>query len=137
MKVLSFFLLFSQALIVEEPSSEPRENNPANLVSLRTQASALRDQIHRIDKEEAAKLSAHGGGGGGGGSTRRGSSSSSSSQQQQQQQSSYGVAPPSRATEKHRKRLVELEAQLVLASPSLLFQVRDGAPTTGCTRKKN
>ena len=42
-------------MIVEEPSSEPRESHPANLVSLRTQASSLRDQILRIEKEEEVK----------------------------------------------------------------------------------
>jgi hypothetical protein len=31
-----------QALIVEEPSSEPRETKPANLVQLKTSTTALR-----------------------------------------------------------------------------------------------
>jgi hypothetical protein len=34
-----------QALIVEEPSSEPRETKPANLVQLKTSTTALRWSI--------------------------------------------------------------------------------------------
>ncbi len=34
-----------QLLIVEEPSNEPKENAPANLVALKTQTSSLRDQV--------------------------------------------------------------------------------------------
>ncbi len=105
-----------QCLIVEEPSSEPKENNPANLVSLRTQSASLRDQIYRIDKEEAGKVGGHSA------SVRK--SSTSSQQQQQQPQHMGSSPPPSKASEKFRKKLVELEAQLSLASPSLLFQVR-------------
>ena len=103
-----------QALIVEEPSSEPKESNPANLVALKTQTTALRDQIYRLEKEEEFKsgaggrrasgksVSGDGGGGGGGG----------------------GGVRHSKATEKPRKKLAEVEAQLLLASPGLVFQVR-------------
>merc|ERR1711902_190512 len=52
---LKWYIPLEHALIVEEPSSEPRESHPANLVSLRTQASSLRDQILRIEKEEEVK----------------------------------------------------------------------------------
>lgn len=52
---MSFKLLYFQALIVEDPSIEPRESNPANMVSLKTQASALRDQIYRIEKDDEWK----------------------------------------------------------------------------------
>jgi hypothetical protein len=38
------FIIF-QLLIVEEPSNEPKENAPANLVALKTQTSSLRDQV--------------------------------------------------------------------------------------------
>ena len=103
--LLFFSLPLIKALIVEEPSSEPRESHPANLVSLRTQAASLRDQIHRIEKEEEVKGTLN---------NRRSSSGS-------------GNAPGSvanlKATEKPRKKLAEVEAQLVLASPSLVFQV--------------
>lgn len=84
---------------MEEPSSEPRESHPANLVSLRTQASSLRDQIHRIEKEEEVKGTLN---------NRRTSNSSIANL---------------KATEKPRKKLAEVEAQLVLALPSLVFQV--------------
>ena len=61
-----------QALIVEEPSSEPKESNPANLVALKTQTTALRDQIYRLEKEEEFKS-------GGGGRRASGKSLTSSS----------------------------------------------------------
>ena len=100
--------IFLQALIVETPSSEPKESSPANLVALKTQTSELRDQIRRIEKDEDFKHS-----------SRRSISVASG------QAGSGGPTHPAalKATEKHRKKLAELEAQLVLASPSLLFQV--------------
>ena len=101
---------FFQALIVEEPSSEPRESSPANLVALKTQATALRDQIYRLEREEEFKS--------GGG--RRASASSTSNG------GSGSVMRQSKATEKPRKKLAEVEAQLLLASPGLVFQVRRG-----------
>ena len=100
-----------QALIVEEPSSEPRESSPANLVALKTQATALRDQIYRLEREEEFKS--------GGG--RRASASSTSNG------GGSGSVRQSKATEKPRKKLAEVEAQLLLASPGLVFQVRRGA----------
>ena len=104
-----FLLLFGliKALIVEEPSSEPKETHPANLVSLRTQASSLRDQILRVEKEEEVKGTLN---------NRRTSSNPSNSVTS----SSSGH---SKSTEKLRKKLAEVEAQLVLALPSLVFQV--------------
>ena len=91
-------------MIVEEPSSEPRESHPANLVSLRTQAASLRDQILRIEKEEEVK-----------GTLNSRSRSSTLS--------SDGKIAFTKATEKLRKKLAEVEANLVLASPNLVFQV--------------
>ena len=110
------FFIF-QAFIVEEPSSEPKESNPANLVSLKTQASALRDHIYRIEKEEELKGEAKG---------RRfsnlnsttgsiGADSLASSNQQ-----SFHT---SKASRKHREKLAVIEADIVLAAPQLLFQV--------------
>ena len=95
---------------MEEPSSEPRESSPANLVALKTQATALRDQIYRLEREEEFKS-------GGGG--RRASASSTSNGG-----SGGSVTRQSKATEKPRKKLAEVEAQLLLASPGLVFQVR-------------
>ena len=95
---------------MEEPSSEPRESSPANLVALKTQATALRDQIYRLEREEEFK--------GGGG--RRASASSTSNG------GGSGSVRQSKATEKPRKKLAEVEAQLLLASPGLVFQVRRG-----------
>ena len=99
-----------QALIVEEPSSEPRESSPANLVALKTAATALRDQIYRLEREEEFKS--------GGG--RRASASSTSNGGG----SGGSAMRQSKATEKPRKKLAEVEAQLLLASPGLVFQVR-------------
>merc|ERR1719210_745890 len=105
---LKWYIPLEHALIVEEPSSEPKESHPANLVSLRTQASSLRDQIHRIEKEEQVKGTLN---------SRSKNSNSSSSLQSNQ------IPANLKATEKHRKKLAEVEAQLVLASPTLVFQV--------------
>ena len=77
-------------MIVEEPSSEPRETKPANLVALKTAASSLRDTIMQAERDEEWRGKGRGGG---------------------------------KNMDKHRKNLAELEAQLVLASPHLLFQV--------------
>ena len=79
-----------QILIVEEPSSEPKETRPANLVALKTGASTLRDNIMQAEKEEEWRGRGRGG---------------------------------AKNIEKLRRNLAELEAQLVLASPHLLFQV--------------
>ena len=106
-KLITAPLRFFQALIVEEPSSEPRESSPANLVALKTQATALRDQIYRLEREDEFK---NGG--------RRASASSTSNG------GGGSVTRQSKATEKPRKKLAEVEAQLLLASPGLVFQVR-------------
>ena len=41
-------MMLLQVLIVEEPSSEPKETKPANLVMLKTAASSLRDSIVQV-----------------------------------------------------------------------------------------
>ena len=106
-RVIKPFICWFQALIVEEPSSEPRESHPANLVSLRTQAASLRDQILRTEKEEEVKGTLN---------SRRSNISDGGKV--------TSVAAFSKATEKLRKKLAEVEANLVLASPNLVFQVR-------------
>ena len=110
---------------MEEPSSEPRESGPANLVALKTQATALRDQIYRLEKEEEFKS----GGGGAGGRRASGKSVSGDG--------GGGGVRHSKATEKPRKKLAEVEAQLLLASPGLVFQVRrEMSEIKGGRRKK-
>ena len=104
-----------KALIVEEPASEPREPHPANLVSLRTAAAALRDQIHRIEKEEEVKGTLN--------NRRTSGGSGSSSNLPGSTAGGQNSTANLKATEKPRKKLAEVEAQLVLASPSLVFQV--------------
>ncbi|XP_042866955.1 breakpoint cluster region protein-like isoform X3 [Penaeus japonicus] len=66
-----------------------KESNPPNLVSLKSQASTIRDQLRRIDNMGEK------------GATRMNQA----------------------RNEKHRKKLAELEAQLVLASPNLPFRI--------------
>ena len=105
---------------MEEPSSEPKESSPANLVALKTQTTALRDQIYRLEREEEFKS----GGGGGGGRRASGKSVASSAGDGGGVARNSSVLQPSKATEKLRKKLAEVEAQLLLASPSLVFQVR-------------
>merc|ERR1719410_116952 len=87
---LKWYIPLSEILIVEEPSIEPKENKPANIVALKTSASSLRDVIMQAEKEEEWRGKGRGGG---------------------------------KNIEKLRRQLAELEAQLVLASPHLLFQV--------------
>ena len=111
-----------QALIVEEPSSEPKESSPANLVALKTQTTALRDQIYRLEKEEEFKS-------GGGGRRASGKSLSSGDV-------GGGGVRHSKATEKPRKKLAEVEAQLLLASPGLVFQVREMSEIKGGRKKE-
>ncbi|TRY69534.1 hypothetical protein TCAL_12885 [Tigriopus californicus] len=60
-----------------------------------TQTTALRDQIYRLEKEDEWKG----------------------------RKSNHGSLGSSKSTVKYRKKLNELEAQLVLASPCLVFQV--------------
>ncbi|XP_043274295.1 active breakpoint cluster region-related protein isoform X2 [Venturia canescens] len=67
---------------------EPREASPANVVSLRSQACTVRDQILWEERNDEKR-------------TRLGG----------------------RVSEKNRKKLAELEAQLVLASPNLVLRV--------------
>ena len=86
---------------MEEPSSEPRETKPANLVALKTAACSLRDTISQSEKEEEWRGKGRSNG---------------------------------KNIDKHRRQLAELEAQLVLASPHLLFQVT--THSTSC-RDKN
>merc|ERR1719410_2912122 len=87
---LKWYIPLCEVLIVEEPSSEPKETRPANLVALKTAASSIRDNIMQAEKEEEWRGRGRGGG---------------------------------KNIEKLRRNLAELEAQLVLASPHLLFQV--------------
>ena len=119
--ILSILITF-QALIVEEPSSEPKESNPANLVSLKTHAAALRDQIYSIEKEEEMKGEAKSAG------NRRFSNVNSTTGSIGGESSVSGVHSmyhSSKASRKQRDKLAIIEADIVLAAPQLLFQVCD------------
>lgn len=84
---LKWYLPVSE-VTVSDDGVEPKETNPANVVSLRSQACTVRDQILWEEHNDEKK-------------NRVGS----------------------RCSEKNRKKLAELEAQLVLASPNLLLRV--------------
>ena len=104
-------------MIVEEPSTEPKESNPANLVSLKTQASALRDHIYRIEKEEEMK------GEGKPGHRRHSNLHSTTGSIGSDSLASNSQPFNSKASRKHREKLAVIEADIVLAAPQLLFQV--------------
>jgi len=90
---LKWYIPLPDIVIFEEPGVEPRESSPANLVALKSAASTVRDQLLWEEKGSSNN--------GGGGERQRRTSRS----------------------EKHRKKLADLEAQLVLASPNLIFRV--------------
>lgn len=69
-------------------SFEAKENNPVNLLLLKTQASTVRDLILAEDRDD-------------------------------KKHKSYS----SRSMDKYRKKLHDIEAQLVLASPNLIFRL--------------
>ena len=108
-------------MIVEEPSSEPKESNPANLVHLKTQASALRDQIYTIEKEEEMKGEAKSAG-----NNRRFSNMNSTTGSvggDSLVSGAQSLYHSSKASRKQRDKLAIIEADIVLAAPQLLFQV--------------
>lgn len=77
----------SAGTITSNNSNEGKETNPLNLLSLKSQASTVRDLILAEEQDKKNK--------------------------------SYG----SRSMDKYRKKLHDIEAQLVLASPNLLFRI--------------
>lgn len=84
---LKWYIPVAEAMVLED-GIEPRENSPANVVALRSQACTVRDQILWEERNDEKRI-------------RIGS----------------------RGTDKNRKKLAELEAQLVLASPNLVLRV--------------
>lgn len=78
-------------------SNEAKETNPVNLLSLKSQASTVRDLIL--------------------------------AEEQEKKQKSYG----SRSMDKYRKKLHDIEAQLVLASPNLVFRIGNKTTNKICT----
>lgn len=77
--------------------NDAKETNPVNLLSLKSQASTVRDLILAEEQEKKSK--------------------------------SYG----SRSMDKYRKKLHDIEAQLVLASPNLLFRIGNKTTNKICT----
>ena len=103
---LKWFISLHDILIIEGNSLEQfKETNPPNLVNLKSQAATVRDQLRRLETS-SDKTSQNNGSNGGSG----------------------GILHTSRV-DKLRKRLSELEAQLILASPCLPWRVgRRGVP---------
>ncbi|GLH12881.1 Rho GTPase-activating protein 100F [Gryllus bimaculatus] len=91
---LKWYIPLKDIVIFEEPVTEPRETCPANIVSLKSQACTVRDQILWDERNDDKR-------------TRLSSRS-----------------------EKQRKKLADLEAQLVLASPNLVFRVGNRSART-------
>lgn len=82
----------SASTITNPQGIEAKENNPSNLLQLKTQASTIRDLILAEEREDKKhKL--------------------------------YS----SRSIDKYRKKLYDIEAQLVLASPNLIFRLGNRA----------
>ncbi|KAF2368908.1 Dbl (DH) domain [Trinorchestia longiramus] len=99
---LKWFISLHDILIVAGSSQEQfKEANPPNLVSLKSQAATVRDQLRRLEGS-SEKPSGVGGG---------------------TQSSGGGGLLHNSRVDKLRKRLSELEAQLILASPSLPWWV--------------
>ncbi|XP_051154805.1 active breakpoint cluster region-related protein isoform X2 [Leptopilina boulardi] len=84
---LKWYIPVAEAMVLED-GIEPRENSPANVVALRSQACTVRDQILWEERNDEKRIRIGG-----------------------------------RGADKNRKKLAELEAQLVLASPNLVLRV--------------
>ncbi|CAG9770578.1 unnamed protein product [Ceutorhynchus assimilis] len=87
---LKWFIPVEDILILEETMANLHETSPSNIVSLKSQASNIRDQLRQEEKlnEEKHRLKS------------------------------------SRGSDKFRKRLIELESQLVLVSPNLVYRIK-------------
>uniref|UniRef100_A0A2M4B8T9 Putative rac gtpase-activating protein bcr/abr n=1 Tax=Anopheles marajoara TaxID=58244 RepID=A0A2M4B8T9_9DIPT len=103
---LKWFIPLRDILICEESANDSKEASPINIVQLKSQACTVRDQIMLDERDELGRR---------GGSSRLGGAPGGSS----------------RVGDKHRKKLADLEAQLVLASPNLVFKI--GNKATGKT----
>ncbi|GJQ70902.1 EG:23E12.2 [Trypoxylus dichotomus] len=76
-------------IVIEEPTTNPYEVSSSNIVSLKSQASNIRDQLRQEERNAEDKKIRLG-----------------------------------RSSEKYKKRLLELESQLVLVSPNLIFKLK-------------
>ncbi|KAK9882673.1 hypothetical protein WA026_022724 [Henosepilachna vigintioctopunctata] len=86
---LKWFIPVEDIAILEESTANLHEVPASNIVSLKSQASNVRDQLRQEEKSTEDKKIRLG-----------------------------------RGSEKFRKRLVELESQLVLVSPNLVFRIK-------------
>ncbi|XP_030760725.1 active breakpoint cluster region-related protein-like [Sitophilus oryzae] len=94
---LKWFIPVEDILILEETTANLHETSQSNIVSLKSQASNVRDQLRQEEKLNEEKHR----------------------------------SKLSRGSDKFRKRLVELESQLVLVSPNLVYRIKNR--TTGRT----
>ncbi|KAL1518040.1 hypothetical protein ABEB36_001726 [Hypothenemus hampei] len=88
---LKWFIPVEDVLILEETTANLHETSQLNIVTLKSQASNVRDQLRQEEKlnEEKHRLKS------------------------------------SRGSDKFRKRLIELESQLVLVSPNLVYRIQN------------
>ncbi|XP_050084439.1 active breakpoint cluster region-related protein isoform X2 [Anopheles aquasalis] len=105
---LKWFIPLRDILICEESANDSKEASPINIVQLKSQACTVRDQIMLDERDEMGRRS---------GSSRLGGAPGGSS----------------RVGDKHRKKLADLEAQLVLASPNLVFKIGNKATSKTMT----
>ncbi|ENN73158.1 hypothetical protein HUJ04_008948 [Dendroctonus ponderosae] len=86
---LKWFIPVEDVVILRETTANLHETSQSNIVSLKSQASNIRDQLRQEEKLNEEKH-----------------------------------LKSSRGSEKFRKRLIELESQLVLASPNLVYRIK-------------
>lgn len=53
---LKWYIPLSEIVIFEEPAVDPKESSPANIVSLKSQACNVRDQLLLEDKEDKVRM---------------------------------------------------------------------------------
>ncbi|XP_074032954.1 rho GTPase activating protein at 1A [Leptinotarsa decemlineata] len=86
---LKWFIPVEDIIMLEETTANLHEIASSNIVSLKSQASNVRDQLRQEDKANENR------------------------------------SKQSRGSDKFRKRLIELESQLVLVSPNLVYRIKN------------
>lgn len=111
---LKWFIPLRDICVLEESAFDPKEHSPVNILQLKSQACTVRDQILLENRESAAAASADGSANASGG----GATTTTEAVPEKKR---------SAAGDKHRKKLFDLEAQLVLASPNLVLRISNRA----------
>lgn len=109
--------------------SDHKEHSPANMLQLKSQACTVRDQILLENRESSASAAAAA-------AAAAASSSASAGADSTGATGGEPLAPEKKRTaagDKHRKKLHDLEAQLVLASPNLVLRISNRASNKTAT----